>query len=248
MEQKQTMLSHLGELRKRLIIVLAANLIAAGVCFAFASTLLDFILRLNPGFELVYLAPSELFTVYVQVAAVCGLVLCLPLTVFELWLFIARGLYFREKLYLAGSLLFSALFFAVGAAFAYFTVLPVTLDFFLRIQMQGISPMISVAEFVAFVSAMITAFGAVFEMPVAAALLSALGILRPGAIRKRQPALIVAIFVAAAAITPPDVISQLMLAIPMTALLQLSIGVCWLTHRLRQKRPDAKKEPAALSS
>lgn len=249
MEKKQSILKHLSELRRRLVIVLAAHLAAAGVCFTLAQPILRFVLLLDPGFELVYLAPSELFSVYIQVSLFCAVILCLPLTIYEIWMFVARGLYRREKLYVASSLLFSAFFFAAGAAFAYLVVLPVTLDFFLRIQMQGVSPMISVAEFVAFVSSMVAAFGVVFEMPVAAALLSALGVLRPGSIRKRQPILIVAIFVTAAAITPPDVVSQLMLALPMTALLQLSIGICWLIERNRNRRladaAPAKPAPSA---
>ena len=98
--------------------------------------------------------------------------------------------------------------------------------------------MISVSQFLSFVLTTLLCFGVVFEMPVAAALLSAFGLLRPGTIRKYQPAIIVIIFILAAILTPPDVVSQLMLAVPMVILLQLSIGLCWLVWKLRGKTQD----------
>jgi sec-independent protein translocase protein TatC len=131
---------------------------------------------------------------------------------------------------------FAGLFFAAGAWFAFGLVLPTTLDFFLRIAMQGVAPMISVAEFLSFVLTILLCFGLVFEMPVAAGLLAAFGLLKPGMLRKAQPYIIVVIFILAAALTPPDVVSQLLLAVPMVALLQLSIGICWLVGKLRKKK------------
>lgn len=241
-ERKQTVLQHITELRRRLIAVLAVNLAAAAACFYWVEPLLDLVLSLGGGYPLVYLAPSELFGVYVQASLIGGVALALPFTLFQLWMFVAGGLYRREKLAVAASLLFAGLFFALGAVFAYRIVLPTMLDFFLRIAMEGIAPMISVAEFVSFVLTVLLCFGVVFEMPVAAGLLSAFGILRPGTVRKYQPAIIVLIFVLAALLTPPDVVSQLMLALPMVVLLQLSIGVCWLVGKLRQRLKNEKEE------
>lgn len=234
-ESKQTVLEHITELRRRLIAVLVVNLGAAVACFHWVEPLMDRLLSLSGGFSLVYIAPSELFGVYVQVALVCGVAVALPFTLFQLWMYVARGLYRHEKVAVACALMLAGGFFAAGVVFAFRLVLPTILDFFLRIAMKGISPMISVAEFLSFVLGMLLCFGVVFEMPVAAGLLSALGLLRPGTIRKYQPTLIVVIFIVAAALTPPDVVSQLMLAVPMVALLQISIGICWLVGRLRQK-------------
>ena len=100
--------------------------------------------------------------------------------------------------------------------------------------------MISVAEFLSFVLTFLLSFGVVFEMPVAAGLLTGVGLLRPGAIRRHQPVIILVIFIVAAALTPPDVASQMMMALPMCALLQLSIGVCWVVARRREKRLAAR--------
>lgn len=232
-EKKQTVLQHITELRRRLIVVLAVNLAAAILCFQWVQPILERLLAPGKNYSLVYLAPSELFGVYIQVALVCGVVLALPVTLFEIWMFVAGALRRKEKLVVAFSLLFSGAFFVLGVVFAFQIVLPTMLDFFLRIAMAGISPMISVAEYLAFVMGVLFCFGLVFEMPVAAGLLSAFGLLRPGVILKHQPAIIVVIFILAAGLTPPDVISQLMLAVPMVLLLQISIGVCWLVARLR---------------
>lgn len=234
-ESKQTVLEHITELRRRLIAVLVVNLGAAVACFHWVEPLMDRLLSLSGGFSLVYIAPSELFGVYVQVALVCGVAVALPFTLFQLWMYVARGLYRHEKVAVACALALAGVFFAAGVVFAFRLVLPTILDFFLRIAMKGISPMISVAEYLSFVLGTLLCFGVVFEMPVAAGLLSALGLLRTGTIRKYQPTLIVVIFIVAAALTPPDVVSQLMLAVPMVALLQISIGICWLVGRLRQK-------------
>ncbi len=234
-QSKQTVLAHITELRRRLIAVLVVNLGAAVACFHWVQPLMEQLLQLGKSFSLVYIAPSELFGVYIQVALVCGIALALPFTLFELWMFVAKGLYRHEKVAVACSLVLAGAFFAGGVVFSFRLVLPTILDFFVRIAMQGVAPMISVAEFLSFVLGMLLCFGLVFEMPVAAGLLSALGLLRPGTIRKHQPTIIVVIFVAAAALTPPDVVSQLMLALPMVALLQISIGICWLAARLRAK-------------
>jgi sec-independent protein translocase protein TatC len=232
-EGKQTVLAHISELRRRLIAVLLVNLAAAALCFHWVQPIMKLLLELGKNYSLVYIAPGELFGVYVQVALICGISLAMPFTLFQLWMFVAEGLYRKEKLAVALSLLFAGVFFAGGVYFAFRLVLPTMLDFFLRIAMGGISSMISVSQFLSFVLTTLLCFGVVFEMPVAAALLSAFGLLRPGTIRKHQPAIIVLIFVLAAVLTPPDVVSQLMLALPMVVLLQLSIGVCWLVCKLR---------------
>jgi sec-independent protein translocase protein TatC len=235
-ESKQTVLQHITELRRRLIAILAVNLVAAALCFYWVQPLMEKLLELGGGFSLVYIAPSELLGVYIQVALIGGIALALPFTLYQLWMFVAKGLYPKEKVAVAVSLVFAGLFFAAGAWFAFGLVLPTTLDFFLRIAMQGVAPMISVAEFLSFVLTILLCFGLVFEMPVAAGLLAAFGLLKPGMLRKAQPYIIVVIFILAAALTPPDVVSQLLLAVPMVALLQLSIGICWRVGKLRKKK------------
>ncbi len=238
--QTKTVLTHLTELRRRLIWIIAGNLLAVIACSVVVQPMLSIILELGDGFSLVYLSPSELFTVYVQVALLGGVIIMLPYTMFQIWLFVAGGLYKKEKIAVATSLVFALIFFVGGAYFAYKIVLPITLDFFVRVAIEGVQSMISVAQFLSFCLTLVGAFGLLFELPVLVGLLSALGVLRPEFLRRHQPAIIVGIFILAALITPPDVVSQLLLALPMVALLQLSIGLCIIITRRRDKRLSAQ--------
>ena len=246
-DKKQTIIGHLSELRRRLILILVVNLAAAFFCFSRVGPLMEYVLRLAEGIELVYLSPSELFVVYVKLALTAGVVLCLPFTLYQIWAFVAQGLYDSEKLVVAASLGVGGLFFAAGAVFAYLVVLPVTLRFFQQINVSPVSAMISVREFVSFVGSLVVAFGIVFEMPVLAGLLAQLGLVKSKTLLKHQGSLIVVIFIIAAIMTPPDVISQMLMGIPMVALLEISIGVCWLVERSKQRRLKSAEQPVGAS-
>lgn len=130
-------------------------------------------------------------------------------------------------------------FFVTGVFFCYFFVLPTILQFFVRIEAIEVDAMISVKSYMSFVNSMLLAFGGVFEMPVLVFLLTKLRILKPSFMKKNRGLLTIAVFIAAAIITPPDVVSQLMLAIPMLLLLQLSIFVCIIVDK---EIEDAKKK------
>lgn len=238
-EKQLTLLDHLAELRKRLAIVLLVNVIAMFVCYQFSDILIKYILNLNPGMSLIYISPSELFLVYIKISIIAAVVVCMPLTVTEIWLFVAKGLYKREKIYIVLSLIAGLFFFVGGVVFCYQVVLPFTLGFFMRITIEDIAPMISVEQFTSFINSMLVAFGVVFEMPVLIALLTKLEILKPKTLVKSHGILILVIFVVAAIITPPDVISQILLAVPMMILLELSIGVSMLVDRSNRKRHAA---------
>ncbi len=242
-DKKQTLIGHLGELRRRLILILAVNLMAAALCFYRVDLLMDYLLRLAGGIKLIYISPAELFLVTIKLALTAGIVLCLPLTLYQLWAYVAKGLYKNEKLVTAVTLGVGGLFFAAGVMFAYGVVLPVTLGFFQEIQVSPVTAMVSIQEFVSFAGALLVAFGIVFEMPVVAALLAQLGVLKAKTLAKHRGPLILIIFVIAAAITPPDVVSQLLMGIPMAALLELSIGVCWLIEKSKQRRLKKAQQP-----
>ena len=246
-DQKQTIIGHLSELRRRLILILAVNLAAAFFCFGQVGPLMEYILQLAEGIELVYLSPSELFVVYVKLALTAGVVLCLPFTLYQLWAYVARGLYDNEKLVVAISLGVGGLFFASGVVFAYLVVLPVTLGFFQQINVSPVTAMISIEEFVSFAGSLVVAFGIVFEMPVVVGLLAQLGVVKTKTLLKHQGVLILVIFIIAAVMTPPDVISQMLMGIPMVALLEVSIGVCWLVERSKQRRLKSAKQPVGAT-
>ncbi len=233
---KLTILEHLTELRKRLVKIAIVNLIATLICYQFIHIIMELILNLNTGMNLVYISPSELFLVYVKISIICGIVLSSPFTLLQIWLFVSTGLYKKEKIYIILSSIVGIIFFVVGVIFCYIVVLPTTLNFFINISISDIEPMISISSFVSFISTMLVSFGAVFEIPIVVFLLSIIGLLKPQMLIKKQSLIILIIFVAAAFITPPDVISLTLLAIPMVILFELSIGICWAVNKVKSNK------------
>lgn len=229
-------MTHLDELRKRLTIIAIVNIGAAILLFNKASLILDYFLAINPGMQLVYITPSELLGVYIQLSFIMALIRCSPITVYQIWAFVEKGLYDNEKKYIIISLIFGVVCFLTGVAFCYFMVLPTTLGFFVRIAISEVESMISVKSYISFINVMLLAFGAVFEMPVLVFLLTKLGILKPEFLKKNKGIIIVLIFISAAIITPPDVISQIMLGIPMVLLLELSIAICTMVEKTSKKQ------------
>ncbi|MCI8515907.1 MAG: twin-arginine translocase subunit TatC [Hungatella sp.] len=237
-----TLVEHLAELRKRLIIILTVNIIGALICYEYMASLIQLFIGLNPGMNLVYISPSELFMVYVKLALICALIFCFPVSALQIWLFVSKGLLKREQIYVLISFFFGLIFFVAGAVFCYYVVLPVILQFFSRISLEEITPMVSIESYVSFCTTMLLSFGAAFELPVAVFLLSELELLKPAAFRRLHGVFILLIFIVAALITPPDVVSQILLAVPMVGLLELSMGICWFVDR--QKQGLRKRSPA----
>ena len=233
--KEMSLFDHLDELRKRLVVIVIVNFGAALLLFSQTDMIMGYLLDVNPGMELVYTTPSELLTVYIQLSLILAITICSPITVYQIWAFIEKGLYEKEKKAILFTLIFGVVFFILGVAFCYFMVLPTTLEFFIRIAIEEVSSMLSIQSYVSFVNMMLLAFGLVFEMPVIIFLLSKLGIIKPAFLKKNRGIIIVAIFIFAAIITPPDVISQLMLGIPMIILLEFSILVSTLVYKEKKK-------------
>jgi sec-independent protein translocase protein TatC len=233
-QKTDSLVGHLSELRKRLIIILVVNITATFICYFFIDKLIQYILYLNPGMNLIYIAPSELFMVYMELALICAIVLCFPITISEIWMFISKGLYKKERNHVLLSLFFGAFFFVAGILFCYTIALPITLDFFMRISLEEVTANISVKSFVSFCNTMLISFGIVFELPVIVFLLSELDILKPSFMKKSYGVLVLIIFIVAAIITPPDVISQIVMAIPMLVLLEISKGICYFVDKRKK--------------
>ncbi len=234
-DKSMTIIEHLTELKKRLVIIVVANLLVAIISFNYVDIFMGYLLALNTEMQLVYISPSELFLVYIQIAIIAAIVICSPITIYQIYAFVKKGLYKRERLYILVSLFFGLICFAIGTYFCYMTVLPITLEFFTRIAIDEVSAMISVKSYTSFVNVMLLSFGVVFEMPVIIFLLTQLNIIKPEYLIKNRGMLIVVIFILAAVITPPDVISQLLLAIPMLILLQLSIFISSIVYKRNLK-------------
>lgn len=240
-QNTSTFIEHLADLRKRLIIIFVVNIAGALICYQFIDRLIAVLLYLNPGMELIYISPAELFMVYINLAVTCSIIFCFPITATQIWTFVSKGLYKKEKFYGLVSLIAGVFFFLLGAVFSYFTALPITLHFFMRITIKDIQPMISIENYISFCTRLIGCFGLAFELPVVVYLLSELELLKPAFFKKTKGILILIIFIIAAIVTPPDVLTQVILAIPMIALLQLSVGICWAIDRRKQKHGTQKR-------
>lgn len=237
-----TLLGHLSELRIRLVRCLIA--LAAGffACYGFAEHLFNYLMipltkALPAGAKLIYTALPEAFFVYMQVALVAGTFLASPYLFYQIWAFIAPGLYDEEKRHVIPIAGASALFFVAGAAFCYFQVFPYAFAFFVGFATDTIAPMPKLDEYLGFTLKMLLAFGLIFEMPLFAFFLSRLGIVTAQWMRKTRKYAILAIFIVAAILTPPDVFSQLMMATPMLVLYEISILVAALCGK-KKSSPD----------
>jgi sec-independent protein translocase protein TatC len=244
MEQKLktgTLVDHLGEFRKRLIRVAIINFAVAIFCFQFMETLIQYLLALNPGFQLIYITPSELFTVYVLLAFVIAIILCLPITIYQIWAFISQALYKKEKPYVFVTLVFGLGLFILGGYFCYRIALPMTLKFFTQFTLYEVSAAISIKSFVSFCLTLLVGFGLAFELPVVIFLLSGLGVIKPEYLKKAHGVLILIIFIIAAIVTPPDIISQAILAVPMVILLEISILISYFVDKQKKKKGKTNK-------
>lgn len=218
-----SLLEHLEELRWRLLWSLAA-VVAGGLAgFFFAPPILEALLR--PLGQAVFLTPAEGFMTHVKVGLVVGGVAASPVVVYQVLAFVLPGLDAGERRVLLGLLAPAALLFAAGVAFAYTLVLPGIFRFFLGYAGPRLAPQISVAAYVSFVLGLVVPFGLVFQMPLAAWGLARLGFITPAGLRRARRYAVLAIFVAAGFLTPPDVMSQLFMAAPMLVLYELAVRV-----------------------
>lgn len=230
------LLSHLIELRTRLIrigIVLLAVFLAL---FPWASELyhllaLPLLNTLPSGGKMIATQVTAPFFVPMKVTLMAAFLLSLPNTLYQIWSFIAPGLYQQEKRFAFPLIIASTLLFFGGMAFAYFLVLPVVFHFITSIAPTGIAVMTDIDHYLSFVLNIFIAFGITFEVPIAVILLTHFGIIDIEKLKAARPYIIVGAFVIAAIITPPDVISQVMLAIPLWILFEVGILIAGLLSR-----------------
>ena len=225
---------HLKELRNRLVFCLVVLLAGFGVCLSFASRLVTMLTDMGKAYRYiyVYIAPQELLMVYFSIALIGAIVIAFPFISYHVYAFCSPGLNRREKFFVLGTLLFGTAFFCLGVLFAYFINVPFMLRFLIQFSSGvSVSASISIREYVSFLLTVFVVFGAVFELPVVSVLLTLLGLLRAEWMVKGRKVMIVAIFFVAAVITPPDIVSQIMVSIPMIGLYELSVLLCRLCGR-----------------
>jgi sec-independent protein translocase protein TatC len=235
-EREMTFLEHLEELRWRIIYSLIGVVVGAIIAWIFIDFLVDVVL-LKPAKDsnaaLQNLRPFGQLFLYVQIAIMVGIIISIPNLFYQLWQFIAPALRKQERRYIFWIVVFSSLCFLAGIAFAYFVMLPLTLKFAAQFGSDSIKNEFAVDEYMSIILSVMLAAGLVFELPMISFFLSKLGILKPGLMRKYRRHAIVFIMVAAAFLTPgTDPVSQIVLAVPLVLLYEISI----LISKLSQKK------------
>jgi sec-independent protein translocase protein TatC len=253
---KAPLLEHLVELRKRLVYSLLALLVGFLVCFYFAKPIYAFLtlplahaLKGQPNDHMIATALTETFFTYVKVGMFAGLCLSFPIIASQIWMFVAPGLYKKERRAFLPFLLATPVLFLLGAAFVLYVMLPFAIPFFLGFQTPdapgtiGIQLQARVSEYLDLVMTLIFAFGLTFQMPVLLSLLGRVGIVTSAQLRSMRRYAIVAVFAVAAILTPPDIFSMVSLAVPLVALYEISIWCVVLIERQR-KREDEERDKA----
>ncbi len=233
-DEKVTLMRHLEDLRKALLVSIIAVVVAAIASFYYSDQILDIIQKplkdLGMGLDLVYIGVTEGFFVKMKLALLAGLVIAFPVVAWELWSFIAPALYPHEKRYVYTLFPIILILFAAGVLFSYFTLLKMVLAFMVYIAGE-LRPMITVDKYLSFVLTLTIPFGLVFELPVVVFFLTRIGIIGPDVLARNRKYALLAIFVVAAALTPgPDPISQTMMALPVYLLYEVSIWVAKLAQ------------------
>jgi sec-independent protein translocase protein TatC len=226
------LLGHLEELRRRIFVSLIVVVVAAVVAYFFSRFLQDFLTR--PVGRLVFVAPTEAFVTRLKIAVFTGLAAASPFVFYQFWRFVRPALMANEARYMALAVVSSTVFFAGGLAFALFVVLPIGIRFLLSFETPELTAMISISRYVDFAGMMLLAFGLVFQLPVVVFFLTRLGIVKPSFLSKHRKVAIIALLVIAAVLTPPDIFTQLLMAVPLLALYELSLLVSRLAARQRR--------------
>lgn len=233
-----TLVDHLTELRDRLIKSAYAIAFTTIVCFLFHEQLFDLVRSpvadYLPGGGLVFTNPMDKFLAHMKLSAVAGVILACPLWIYQVWKFVAPGLYSHEKKYSLAFIASGIGLFLTGVSFAYFLVLPMAFKFLFNFGGSVDKPLITITEYMSFFATMILVFGASFELPLVLVILGVLGLVSSAALREKRRYAIVVLATVSAVITPPDVLSMLMLLIPLAILYEISIIVVRLVERKRQ--------------
>ncbi|WP_155308085.1 twin-arginine translocase subunit TatC [Desulfosarcina widdelii] len=251
-EDKVPFTVHLEELRKRLISCFIAVGLGFAVSYGFKEKLFQILTQplisvMKQGETLIYTGLPEAFFTFLKVSFLAGLMLASPVIIYQFWMFIAPGLYDREKKLLVPIVLLSSIFFVGGALFGYFIVFPYGFDFFLGFATETIRPMPSMKEYLSFSAKLLLAFGLVFELPLVITFLAKLGIVSVPFLKKNRKYALLLFFVGAAILTPPDVVTQVMMALPLMVLYEISIIGARIFGR-KEKPPETATESTTEST
>lgn len=221
--KKQTLIQHLDELRKRLIYSIISLIVFAIIVYNFSEAIVKDMVNKAPDMNFVFITPAELFMVYIKIALIGAIVLSLPFILYNVWMFLSPGLERNEKRVILLSLLSGGILFVLGALFGYMVTLPITIKFFGDFSISEVQSMISFSSYLSFAITMVFSFGLIFELPILMVLLVQFGVVKTSFLKTNRKMMVLVIFVLAAILTPPDIISQTLLALPMLLLFEIGI-------------------------
>ena len=236
-----TISGHLRELRIRVIICVVTLIVFFLAGIHFAPDLVRFLTDIGKsyGYTYIYISPQELLLQYFSIAFLASIILSLPMILYHVWAFVQPGLKKNENALFLSALISGLICFIIGVFFAYKIMLPFMLHFLIDISSgSDVHASVTVGNYIGFLLTIFMIFGVVFELPVLSVILTQMGLLKIEWMRKGRKLMIVVIFFIAAVITPPDVVSQVMVALPMLGLYELSILISSVLLRLKKKQPD----------
>jgi sec-independent protein translocase protein TatC len=248
-DKKMSLTEHLAELRKRLVRALLALGVGFGVCYYFKDKIFDIVTApltqvLPKNSYLIYTGLTEAFFVYMKLAFFASLLITSPFVLYQVWRFIQPGLLSKEKQYLVPFVASSTLLFLTGVLFGYFVVLPPAFEFFVSFNNKYLQAMISFADYLSLFVTFLLGFGVSFEMPIFIFFLAKLGIVNSKMLSKQRRYAILVIFIVAAILTPsPDALSQILMAIPLMFLYEVSIFVARFSEKKKEAPENKEQEP-----
>lgn len=247
-EDEMGFLDHLEELRWRIIKAVIGIVVGAIIVAFFIDEIMKFVIfapakSTDPPLTIINLKPYGQFTLYMQVILIGGIIASVPNIIYQFWKFIEPALMPNERKYISGIVFFTSLCFLVGLVFAYFVLLPTALNFFASFGTDIILNQIDANEYMQFIISVCLLAGVVFELPMVSFFLSKVGILKPEFMRKYRKHAVIAILIIAAIMTPsPDIVSQIMLAIPLFILYEISIYISKVSQKKRESLDDVDEE------
>ena len=246
-EATETLLSHLIELRDRILRMFLAILVVFLMLFPFANEIYTFLatplmVHLPEGTSMIAIEVAAPFLIPFKLVLLLAVVLTIPYTLYQLWAFIAPGLYKHEKKLALPLVASSTALFYLGMAFAYFVVFPLIFAFFTATAPEGVAVMTDISRYLDFVIMLFIAFGIAFEVPIATILVVAMGVTTPDKLAKKRPYVIVGTFVIGMVLTPPDIISQTLLALPMWVLFEIGLLLSRIMEKRKAERRSAEND------
>jgi sec-independent protein translocase protein TatC len=238
---------HIKELRKRLIIISLALVVAFFACFAVYEPILNWMMVpveavLPEGSSMVAIEVQETFFTALKVAFFSGFLITLPVIFWQMWIFVAPGLYEHEKKFIFPFVFFATLMFLVGASFAYYIVVPFGFDFLINFGSAVVTIMPSIGKYVGFFTKLLFGFGIAFELPVITFFLAVIGLVDDDMLKSFFKYAIVLIFILSALLTPPDVLTQFLMAGPLILLYGVSIIVAKVFGQSKEDEKDIEEE------